>query len=124
MKIKLDENLGQQGAILLRDAGHEVATVLEQELCAADDHTLISICQQEQRCLVTLDLDYANPLLFKPDEYAGIVVLRLPPKATYADLLDAIHTLIKGLTKAKVNNKLWIIHKGRIREYQPESQTE
>jgi hypothetical protein len=27
--------------------------------------------------LVTLDLDFSNPLLFKPSEYSGIAALRL-----------------------------------------------
>lgn len=32
MKIKLDENIGQRGKQLLIEAGHDVATVLEQKI--------------------------------------------------------------------------------------------
>ena len=80
MKIKLDENLGQRGADLFRTAGHDVATVPDQKLTSAPDHDVIAACHAEQRCLVTLDLDFSNPLRFPPWDFSGIEVLHMPPK--------------------------------------------
>ena len=119
MQLKLDENLGLRPAELLRKAGHNVATVPEQKLCSASDRTLIGICQKEKRCPVTLDIDFGNPLLFQPSSFSGIVVLRLPHKPTPDDLDTAIETLIGNLVESSVEGKLWIVQKGRIREYQP-----
>lgn len=68
MRVKLDENLGVRGADLFRSAGHSVATVAEERLCAATDQQIAAACQSERRCLVTLDMDFANPLLFRPAE--------------------------------------------------------
>ncbi len=119
MKLKLDENLPVGGAEILRAADHDVATVAGQGLCATDDRRLIDLCRDENRLLVTLDLDFSNPLLFKPTDYSGIVVLRLPKAATHADLLAALETLIDGLSQNDVSGKLRIVRRGRIREYEP-----
>ena len=83
------------------------------------DEGLFRLCQQEGRCLVTLDLDFANPLRFRPMESAGIAVLRLPRHLTLNDLLDGLRTLIGGLTREDITGRLWIIQKGQIRTYQP-----
>lgn len=121
MKIKLDENLGNRGAELFRQAGHDIITVPQQGLCSSPDGELLEICRKEKRCLVTLDLDFGNPLLFTPEDYPGIAVIRLPAKPTPDDLIDAVRTMIQGLAQKEINGKLWIIQRGRIREYQPEN---
>jgi hypothetical protein len=120
MRLKLDENLGQRGAELFRKAEHDVATVSGQGLCGTIDRALIKICRDEHRALVTLDMDFGNPLSFKPSDYHGIAVLRLPPRPSYDDFLDTIRTLIGGLAKDSIKGRLWIVQRGRIRAYQPE----
>ena len=120
MKIKLDENLGSRGAEILRAAGYSVTTVVEEGLSAASDDRLIEVCRSERKCPVTLDMDFGNPVRFDPSRHAGIVVLRLPARFTAGDLLDAIRTLVIGLADAAVAGKLWIVQRGRIREYHQE----
>jgi hypothetical protein len=102
-------------------AGHDVCTILEQNLQSAPDPTVIEVCRLEQRCLVTLDLDFSNPLQYNPSEYSGIAVLRLPRRPSPQDLLDAIGTLITALKTETINRRLWIIKRGQIRIYQQES---
>ncbi len=119
MRLKLDENIGRRGVELFQRAGHDVATVSEQGLSSSRDENLLRVCVSEKRCLVSLDLGFGNPLVFKPSDYEGIVVLRLPSKPTPADLLTEIRTLIGGLAQKEIKGNLWIVQRRRIREYQP-----
>ena len=120
MKLKLDENLGLRGQEVLSGAGHDVSTVAEQRLEGSLDRDLIEHCRAEARGLVTLDLDFANPLAFRPSHYSGFAVLRVPPKASAADLLRLIETLADALKAEELAGKLWIVEIGRIRVYQEE----
>ncbi|MEG3986155.1 DUF5615 family PIN-like protein, partial [Microcoleus sp. S28C3] len=50
MKLKLDENLGSIRVVsMLRLAGHDVATVREQNLSSTPDELLIDICRREDK---------------------------------------------------------------------------
>ena len=97
-----------------------MATVAGQNMTSAEDRQLIGACKAEKRCLVTLDLDFSNPLLFPPWEYSGIAVFRLPAKMNDQALLAACQTLVSGLARSPITGKRWIVQRGRIREYQPE----
>lgn len=55
MRFKLDENLPAEAADLLRDAGYDAVTVLEQEMSGETDASVAAVCEQEGRVLVTLD---------------------------------------------------------------------
>ena len=117
MKIKLDENLGPSIARLFADAGHDVCLVIEQGLGGKSDSVVIEVCRSEGRCLVTLDLDFGHILNFPPSRYAGIAVLRLPEPVGRRDLAETARTLLDALNRRNIDRKLWIVSKGRVREY-------
>lgn len=122
MKLKLDENLGNRTLTILHGAGHDVTTVAQQNISGISDLDLIDLCRNESRALVTLDLDFANPLQFRPSNYAGIAVLRLPSPYSYDHLLSAIKTLASALETESLERNLWIVEIGRIRIYLPEGE--
>ncbi len=123
MKFKLDENLGRRGQEILTAAGHDVSGVAEQKIQSIGDDELVQRCRTEGRCLVTLDLGFASPLVFLPSDYAGIAVLRLPQKPSAADLESLIRTLADALESEQPAGKLWIVETGRIRIYQEETKS-
>ena len=118
--FKLDENLADRGLKRLREAGHDVMTVREQQLCGRPDSQVIHVCTSEKRCLITLDTDFADTLTYPPEMYMGIVVLRLPKKPMLSDIDDAIDALIEALNRgANVTGKLWVVRRGTIRQFTP-----
>lgn len=118
MRFKLDENLGLDVAEVLRCAEHDVTTVVGQRLGGSADRDLIGVCRAEARCLVTLDLDFGNPLLFRHADYAGVALLRPPTPITAAALLRLAERLRDALHGASIDGKLWIVQVDRVREYQ------
>ena len=82
-------------------------------MTSATDIELIDACRRETRCLVTLDLDFANPLRFPPADYSGIAVLRPHGRANAGDLVDLVVTLAEGLSRAIIAGKLWIVEPDR-----------
>ncbi|MGK7894282.1 MAG: DUF5615 family PIN-like protein [Xenococcus sp. (in: cyanobacteria)] len=115
----LDENVDVRVVARLRLARHDVATVSGQGLNSAPDIELIDVCRQEERGFVTADRGFSNRLRYNHADYAGIVVISLPSRPTFADWREAIEVLILELETADVNGKLWIIRRGNIFEYQP-----
>lgn len=124
MKLKLDENLGQQTAQIFREAGHDVATVPGEGLLGVYDNALYQRCMQEERCLVTLDLDFSNVIRFPPEPTAGLAVLRPPGRPTIASLSSLAKQMVDALSREFINGHLWIVEPGRIRIHEPPEGTE
>lgn len=77
MKIKLDENLPAGLVVSLAGLGHDVHTVLAENLVGASDHTIWTACLAEGRLLITQDLDFSDIRRFRPGTHPGILLLRL-----------------------------------------------
>lgn len=118
MRFKLDENLDPRLALLFEQAGHDAETVLSESLSGAIDDVIFQACKAEGRCLVTLDLDFSNPLHYPPSPMSGIIVLR-PARPILPLIRAAIASLLLALASQNVQGKLWIVEPGRIREYDP-----
>ncbi len=119
MRFKLDENLGRRTAGLFRETGYDTATVFGQKLNGASDNDVLAVCVEENRVLVTLDLDFANPLRFDPALTPGIAVLRVPALPSWADLDEPARLLLAQLSVASIAGRLWVVARGRVRQYEP-----
>ena len=114
MRFKLDENLPVELADLLRRAGHDAATVLDQGLGGARDPELASVCSQEDRILVTFDTDFADIRTYPPGESSGIIVLRLESQSR-RHVLGTGMRLLTALSNSLARGELWIVEESRIR---------
>ena len=95
MLFKVDENLHTDVADLLRKAGHDALTVFDQGLRGHADGEIALVCREEQRAIVTLDLDFFSDIReFPPEDYAGIIVLRLLDQSRPESLRPKV---IKGI---------------------------
>lgn len=76
MQFKIDENLPVEAADVLRQAAHDALTIHDQQMVGQPDPRVASVCQSEQRVLLTLDLDFSDIRTYPPADYFGIIVLR------------------------------------------------
>ena len=121
MKWKLDENFGLRTVHLLLDAGHDAETVLQENLSGASDEALFEVCVSEDRCLLTLDIDFADVLRFPPQRTAGIAVLRLPKNPSLRLLETVVGNLLRFLAVETIRGRLWIVEPGRVRVHDDSS---
>jgi predicted nuclease of predicted toxin-antitoxin system len=94
MKIKLDENLPHQLAAALKDLGHEVDTVHEEQLVGCRDFEIWRAAQDDSRFLITQDLDFADTRQFVPGSHHGILLVRLSSPSR-ANLIERGSTIIR-----------------------------
>jgi len=114
MKFKIDENLPVEIANLLRQVGYDAATVYEQKLVGEADETIATVCQLEKRTIVTLDTDFADIRAYPPEEYFGIIVMRLK-RQDKPYVLEIVNRWIKTLPEETLEGHLWIVDERQIR---------
>jgi len=115
VKIKVDENIGNSAVGLLRERGHDVATVREQELSGCADDHIFQVCVAEARTLITLDRDFGHVPRFPPQQSAGIVILELGGSASQQILHQRLDDFLKVAASRQVSGELWIVEPGRVR---------
>ena len=114
MKFKLDENLPIDLVKIFRTAGHDVSSVCEQGLSGEKDETLLQVCGNEGRALITLDLDFADVRSYPPDQNPGIVVLRLQRQDKF-HVERTIERLLPIFDAEPLEGRLFIVGEDRVR---------
>ena len=112
--VKLDENMPDSVAAILRAAGHDVALAREQHLTGSADDHLLSVVAREGRALITLDRDFTNISRHPPTDAAGIVVFRLHNQ-TLPLIRRLAHALALRLQQESPARHLWVFDESRLR---------
>jgi predicted nuclease of predicted toxin-antitoxin system len=115
MKFKLDENFGSSALTIFRERGHDAQGVLDEGLSGCTDSAIFETCIAEERCLVTLDLDFADVIRFPPAGTHGIAVVRAPKGQHSAFIGSLLNNLLDAINVETIHGSLWIVEAGRIR---------
>ncbi len=114
IQFKIDENLPVDAAVLLQEGGYYAETVFDEGNQGSPDTDLLQVCRQENRVLVTLDLDFADIRSYPPNEYPGLIVLR----SRWQDrphILGLLRKILVHLGEEPLEGHLWIVEEDRIR---------
>jgi predicted nuclease of predicted toxin-antitoxin system len=114
VEFKIDENLPVELAGELLASGHEAVTVGDQRLVGSSGLDLSETCRFEGRVLVTLDLDFADIRTYPPEDYPGLIVLRLG-RQDKSHVLDVFQKLLNAIDREPLDGQLWIVEENRIR---------
>lgn len=114
MRFKIDENLPEALVAVLAEKGHDACTAREQTLNGHPDLDLAAACKAEQRAIVTLDLDFSDITAFPPEEYAGIVVLRVRNQSK-PHVVSIFRALLPLFDTEPLKGHLWIVEENRVR---------
>jgi len=114
MRFKTDENIPSEAVDLLRAAGHDAVSVVDQSLGGHPDPEIASVCEKENRVLITLDTDFSNIRTYRPADYPGLIVLRLG-KQSAPEIIHVVNRLLEVFKTEACHGQLWIVERERIR---------
>jgi predicted nuclease of predicted toxin-antitoxin system len=114
MQFKIDENLPIEIAELLINAGHNAKTANAQQLQGAKDPVLIDVCRNEHCVLVTLDTDFSDIRAYPPEEFSGIIVLRVRIEAKH-HVIKVFRSIIPLIGREPLIQRLWIVEETKVR---------
>lgn len=113
LKLLIDENVRSEVFVFLKDAGHNV----KKMPAGISDAEVAECAAKENRIIITHDLDFSDIFIYPPQDYSGIIVLRiLPPLANTT--IRALANLFSALKPGEFEKRLIILEPGgfRIRE--------
>ena len=113
-RFKLDENLPRDAEALLRKAGHDLHTVLDETLGGNPDPRVFDAAQAEDRILVTFDLDFSDIRVYPPASHKGIWVLR-PHTQSIDNTLALLRAALRVLETEPTRGRLWIVEPEQVR---------
>jgi predicted nuclease of predicted toxin-antitoxin system len=114
LRFKVDENLPDEVAALLRAAGHDAETVIQEQMGGAVDVVVDETCRREERVLITFDKGFGNIRTHPPCERPGVILLRLRHQDT-ASVLAVTTRLLALLSRESVFHRLWVVDETDVR---------
>jgi len=93
MKLKLDENLSRHLKPVLIGLGHDVLTAADENLLSHPDTELAQAAKEDQRMLMTLDVEFADLRKYPHGAHPSVILFRplsLSPLSVNAFITDFV----------------------------------
>jgi predicted nuclease of predicted toxin-antitoxin system len=118
MKLKLDENLSRHLKPPLIELGHDVLTAADEDLLSRPDTEIAQVANNEQRMILTLDIEFADLRKYPPGSHPGIILFR-PLSLSPLSLNDFITEFIRRTDLDKLDACVAVVDPVRVRVRYP-----
>ena len=114
MKFLIDMPLSQDLAAWLRDQGHDAVHAVELNLAAVADVVILARAKQENRTIVTADLDYPRLLALAQERESSLILFRDGNWSEVA-IIARMEEVMQRITAADLTRSIIVVERGRIR---------
>lgn len=114
MKFLADHCVFGKTIRLLREQGHEVLTLKDLGHAASPDEIVLQLAQKETATIVTCDREFGNILLYPPEQYGGIVVLKITP-SNQSQIHRLFLNFLEKESSHSVRGKLVVVDSHHVR---------
>jgi predicted nuclease of predicted toxin-antitoxin system len=112
----VDANLPRSVVALLQSLGHDVEFARDIGLGAAPDRDIAARAKLTGAVLLTRDLDFADTRQYQPEDYPGLVVLRLPDDATAQSIAGVVERFVREPSFVSgLSGRLAVVEAYRVR---------
>jgi predicted nuclease of predicted toxin-antitoxin system len=116
MRFLIDANLPRAAILVCQKFGHQVEFARDIGLAAASDAQIAERARESGAALLTRDLDFADVRRYPPDQYSGIVVLRLPDTTVALEIARVLERfLMEPRFLEPLAGRLAIVEMDRVR---------
>jgi predicted nuclease of predicted toxin-antitoxin system len=114
VKVKLDENVPHSARQVVTAAGHDVDTVVDENLAGATDPQVVAAAAATGRLLITLDRGLGDIRAYPPGSHAGILVLR-PSDQSPPTVAAALAEVVAGHDLTMLAGTVAVAQRGLLR---------
>lgn len=114
MKFLLDANIPYSLKEVF-PTKHDVTHVRDLNLANAKDQEIAKFAKKNKAVIVSRDLDFANINNFPPENYHGILILRLPYFYNAQNIKRVFRNFISKIEESEIPKSTIIVEEGRWR---------
>jgi predicted nuclease of predicted toxin-antitoxin system len=116
MRFLVDANLPRSIVALVAGLGHDVEFARDVGLAAAPDAAVAERAKTHRAALITRDMDFADVRRYPPEQFAGLVVLRLADSLRADEIARVVERFLREPRFAsQLPGRLAIVEVDRVR---------